>query len=62
MDFAENLKLSSLDRQAMGRSTDSAKAKAYRNLLQSGRLDEFMAKNPEAYKILRDAGKAQAIV
>ena len=62
MDFAENLKLSSLDRQAMGRSTDSAKAKAYRKLLQSGRLDEFMAKNPEAYKILRDAGKAQAIV
>ncbi len=62
MDFAENLELSGLDRQAMGRSTDSAKAKAYRNLLQSGRLDEFMAKNPEAYKILRNAGKAQAIV
>lgn len=62
MDFAENLELSGLDRQAMGRSTDSAKAKAYRDLLQSGRLDEFMAKNPEAYKILRDAGKAQAIV
>lgn len=50
------------EREAFKSSSVDSKAKAYRNLERSGRLEEFMAKRPDAYAILEDAYKKTAIV
>lgn len=38
------------------------KAKTYEKLLKSGRIDEFMARNPEAYAMLKQAYQQRAAV
>ena len=50
------------EREAIETSSVSSKAKAYEKLAESGRLDEMMVKNPEAYKALSDAYSSRAIV
>ena len=50
------------EREAIETSSISSKAKAYEKLAQSGRLDEMMIKNPEAYKALSEAHTARAMV
>ena len=50
------------EREAIETSSISSKAKAYEKLAQSGRLDELMIKNPEAYKALSEAHTARAMV
>ena len=50
------------EREAIETSSISSKAKAYEKLAQSGRLDEMMIKNPQAYKALSEAYTARAMV
>lgn len=50
------------DKQAFNSSSDKAKTKALLQLQKSGRLEEFMIKNPEAYASLKQAERKAAIV
>lgn len=49
------------DKTALNSTSDRKKAKTYEQLMNSGKLDEFMTKNPEAYAILEDAYKQRAV-
>ena len=49
------------DKTALNATSDKKKAKTYEQLINSGKLDEFMVKNPEAYAMLEDAYKQRAI-
>jgi hypothetical protein len=49
------------DQKTLETSSIQSRAKTYDRLLRSGRLEEFMASNPEAYKTLKAASNARAI-
>jgi len=49
------------DQKTLETSSIQSRAKTYDRLLRSGRLEEFMASNPEAYKALKAASNARAI-
>jgi hypothetical protein len=49
------------DQTALEATSIQSRAKTYDRLLRSGRLEAFMASNPEAYKALKDASNAQGI-
>lgn len=49
------------DKTAMNSASIKSKAKTYKQLEKSGRLDEFMSKNPEAYAALQEAYQQEAI-
>lgn len=49
------------DQKALETSSVQGRAKTYDRLLRSGRLEEFMASNPEAYETLKAASNARAI-
>jgi len=48
------------EKTALNVSSVQSKAKTYEQLLRSGRLDEFMSKNPEAYAMLKQAYQQRA--
>ena len=49
------------DKTALNSTSNKKKAKTYEQLMNSGKLNEFMAKNPEAYAMLEDAYKQRAV-
>jgi hypothetical protein len=50
------------EKTALNSADSRSKAKTYEKLLNSGRIDEFMAKNPEAYSMLKQAHTQRAVV
>lgn len=49
------------EKTALNSSSMQSKAKTYEQLLRSGRLEEFMSKNPEAYTMLKQAYQQRAV-
>lgn len=49
------------EKTALNSSSMQSKAKTYEQLLRSGRLEEFMSKNPEAYSMLKQAYQQRAV-
>tara|TARA_B100000085_G_C18555913_1_gene517719 strand:- start:48 stop:1934 length:1887 start_codon:yes stop_codon:yes gene_type:complete len=50
------------DQEKLESTSIQSRAKTYDRLLRSGRLEEFMSSNPEAYETLKKASTAQAVV
>ena len=50
------------EKEALETSSVSSKAKAYEKLAESGKIEELMVKNPDAYSILKKAHQKRAIV
>tara|TARA_Y100000817_G_scaffold231366_1_gene183818 strand:- start:430 stop:2328 length:1899 start_codon:yes stop_codon:yes gene_type:complete len=50
------------DQEKLESTSIQSRAKTYDRLLRSGRLEEFMSSNPEAYETLKKASTAQVVI
>ena len=62
VDTSYEIPFKAEEKTALNSADTRSKAKTYEKLLNSGRIDEFMARNPEAYAMLKQAYQQRAAV